>query len=126
MDCLYLKKLKREKGSKDSKKFIKVHTDWGDLNLEVFDIDELNDALAPHDNAVAAEPHEENERVEPQENVRVEPQEAEEIHMGNGILAQLERMRELERAMEPVRYEPVRIEEPWNWQGAGQNAWFNV
>ena len=118
MDCLYLKKLKKEKGSKDSKKFIKVRTEWGDVNLEVFDIDELNDALAPHDNAVAAEPHE--------ENVRIEPQEAEEIHINNGILAQLERMRELERAMEPIRYEPVRIEEPWNWQEAGHYAWFNV
>ena len=118
MDCLYLKKLKKEKGYKDSKKFIKLHTDLGDLHVEVFDIDDFNAAMAPNDNVVAAEPHE--------ENVRVEPQEAEEIHINNGILAQLERMRELERAMEPVRYEPVRIEEPWNWQAAGQNAWFNI
>ena len=118
MDCLYLKKLKKEKGSKDSKKFIKLHTDLGDLDVEVFDIDELNVAIASHENAVAEEHHE--------ENVRIEPQEAEEIHINNGILAQLERMRELERAMEPVRYEPVRIEEPWNWQGAGQNALFNI
>ena len=117
MDCLYLKKLKKEKGYKDSKKFIKsvVHTEWGDL--EVFDIEDLNAAMAQNDTVAA---------VEPQENVRVEPQEAEEIHINNGILAQLERMRELERAMEPVRYEPVRIEEPWNWQEAGHYAWFNV
>lgn len=117
MDCLYLKKLKKEKGYKDSKKFIKIHTDLGDLNVEVFDLDELNVAIAPHENAVVAEP---------QENVRVEHQEAEEIHINNGVLAQLERMRELERTMEPVRYEPVRIEEPWRWQEAGQNAWFNI
>lgn len=117
MDCLYLKKLKKEKGHKDSKKVIRtIHTEWGDL--EFVDMDDFNVAMAPNDNVVAAEPHE--------ENVRVEPQEAEEIHINNGILAQLERMRELERAMEPVRYEPVRIEEPWRWQEAGQNAWFNI
>ena len=120
MDCLYLKKLKKEKGNKDSKKLIKrtIHTEWGDL--EFVDVDDFNAAMAPNDNAVAAEPHE--------ENVRIEPQEAEEVHINinNGVLAQLERMRELERAMEPVRYEPVRIEEPWNWQEAGHYAWFNV